>query len=148
MMRPLCFDANLASSPTRLVPASRVVDLLSITHVPHRVEEYRSAMLQGDLFPPVCVLPVLGRFLLTDGHKRFAACKSLGEEEILVQVWTLRRSAAHLGLQTVREAREGCRIIFRLGRDPQAPHQLKKFLRSRVAHYRRLGRSLWARIRA
>jgi len=147
-MRSECFDANQASSPTRLVPVSRVVDLLSVTHVPSRVELYRSAMLQGDRFPPICALPLFGRFLLTDGHKRFTAYKSLGEEAILVQIWTLRRSVTHLGAQTLREAREGCRIISQLGRDPQAPVQLKKFLRSRVVHYRRLGRSLWTRIRA
>jgi hypothetical protein len=147
-MGALYFDVNQACSPTHVVPVCRVVDLLSITHVPDRVEQYRDAMLRGELFPPICVLPLFGWFLLTDGHKRFTAYKSFGENQIVAQVWTLRRSVSHLGGQTLREAREGARIVSQLGRDPQAPVQLKKFLRSRVVHYRRLGRSLWARIKA
>ncbi len=142
-----CFDPKLGSSPTRIVPVGRVVDLLLVTHAPEQVERYRHAMLSGDRFPPVSVLPLFGWFLLTDGHKRFTACKSIQAVEIPVQVWTIRRSMTHLGRQTLREARQGCRIVANLGRDPEAGPQLKKFLWSRVVHYRRLGRSLWTRIR-
>jgi len=141
-----CFDPNLASSPTRAAPVARVVDLLIVTHASERVEQYRQAMLRGDRFPPVSVLPLFGWFLLTDGHKRFTAYKSLETAEMPVQVWTIRRSMAHLARQTLREASEGCRIVARLGRDPEAAALLKKFLWSRVIHYRRLGRSLWTRI--
>ncbi len=142
-----CFDPKLGSSPTRVVPVERVVDLLVVTHAPEQVERYRHAMLAGDRFPPVSVLPLFGWFLLTDGHKRFTACKSIQPAEIPVQVWTIRRSMTHLGRQTLREATQGYRIVAKLGRDPEAGTQLKKFLWSRVAHYRRLSRSLWVRIR-
>jgi len=142
-----CFDPKLGSSPTRVVPIGRVVDLLLVTHAPERVECYRHAMLSGDRFPPISVLPLFGWFLLTDGHKRFTAYKSLQISEMPVQVWTLRQSIGHLGKQTLREASQGCRIVARLGRDPKAGAELKKFLWSRVVHYQRLGRSLWTRIR-
>ncbi len=142
-----CFDLKLGSSPTRVVPVERVVDLLVVTHAPDRVERYRHAMLAGDRFPPVSVLPLFGWFLLTDGHKRFTAYKSIHAAEIPVQVWTIRRSMTHLGRQTLKEATQGCHIVAKLGRDPEAGTQLKKFLWSRVVHYRRLGRSLWTRIK-
>ncbi|MFB3903479.1 MAG: hypothetical protein ACE15E_08505 [Acidobacteriota bacterium] len=143
-----CFDLKLASSPTRFVPVGRVVDLLLVTHAPERVEKYRLAMLYGDRFPPISVLPLFGWFLLTDGHKRFTAYKTLQTAEIPVQVWSLRRSMGHLGRQSLREANQGWRIVNSLGRDPDAGAQLKKFLWSRVVHYRRLGRSLWTRLRS
>ena len=142
-----CFDVRLASSPTRVIAVRRVIDLLSVTHVPDRVEQYRRAMSSGDRFPPICVLPLFGWFLLTDGHKRFTAYKSFQAADVPAEVWTLGQSIGHLGKQTLREAAEGCRIVGRLGRDPQAKGELRKFLRSRVVHYKRLGRSLWTKIR-
>ncbi len=141
-----CFDPKLASSPARVVPVARVIDLLMVTHASDRVEQYREAMLRGDNFPPISVLPLLRWFLVTDGHKRLTAYKSLSTSEILVQTWTLRRSLMHLGQQTWKEASQASRIVRDLGRDPHAPGQLKKFLWSRVRHYQRLGRSLWLRI--
>jgi hypothetical protein len=146
MIEP-CFDLKLASSPTRCIPVRRVVDLLVVTHAPQRVAEYRDAMLSGDRFPPVSVLPLFGWFLLTDGHKRFTAYKSFEPVEITVQIWTIPQGVAHLGRQTLKEATQGFRIVTRLGRDPEAGTQLRKFLQSRVAHYRRLGRSLWTTLR-
>ncbi len=145
MNRP-CFDPKLGSSPTRLVPVARVVDLLMVTHASDRVEQYRQAMLRGDAFPPISVLPLFGRFIVTDGHKRFTAYKSLDAPEIVVQTWTIQTSVAHLARQSLKEASQGYRILRGLGRDPQAPGQLRKFFLSRVRHYQRLGRSLWLRI--
>ncbi|RPJ62096.1 MAG: hypothetical protein EHM23_04515 [Acidobacteria bacterium] len=145
-MSQSCFDLRLASSPTRHIPVRRVVDLLVVTHAPHRVAQYRQAMLSGDRFPPVSVLPVFGWFLLTDGHKRFTAYKSLQTAQIPVEIWTIPQSVAHLGRQTSKEVTEACRLVSELGRDPQAGTQLKKFLWSRVVHYRRLGRSLWTKL--
>ncbi len=142
-----CFDLRLASSPTRHIPVGRVVDLLVVTHAPEQVARYRHAMLSGDRFPPVSVLPLFGWFLLTDGHKRFTAYKSLQVAQIPVQIWTIPQSMAHLGRQTLKEATQGCRIAAGLGRDPEAGTQLKKFLWSRAVHYRRLGRSLWTRLK-
>jgi len=138
-----CFDPKVTLAPTRTVPVSRVIDLLVVTHATERVAEYRQAMLQGGSFPPISVLPLLGWFLVTDGHKRFTAYSSLGDPEILVQIWTLRRSLLHLGQQTLKEVTQGFRLISSLGRDPQAPTELKKFLGSRVRHYQRMGRSFW-----
>ena len=146
-MTESCFNLELASAPTRLIPVRRVVDLLSVTHAPDRVEQYRHAMLTGDRFPPVSVLPLFGWFLLTDGHKRFTAYRLLEAREMPVEIWTIRQSIGHLARQTVREATQGFGIVTRLGRDPRAGTDLRKFLWSRVAHYRRLGRSLWTKIR-
>jgi len=142
-----CFDARQACSPTRVIPVSRVVDLLSITHAPERVETYRKAMLRGDLFPPISVLPLLGWYLVTDGHKRLTAFRPLGGSEVLVQEWTVWQGIAHLGRQTTKEAHQVWKLVSKLGRDPSAPAQLKKFMWSRALHYRRLGRSLWARVK-
>ena len=105
------FDPTLAPGRVRRVPCASVIDLLRITHAPETIARYRKSMEQGHRFPPVSVLQVAGRLLLADGHKRLWACRSLGVEEISVEVWTLTRWLRDQGRQLANNARKNRRIL-------------------------------------
>ena len=68
-------------------------------------------MRAGDLFPPVSVIRLLGRWLVADGHKRYVAWAGLGGKEIVVEVWPLRRWLADQAGQAARNARKNGRIV-------------------------------------
>src|SRR5262245_53290499 len=67
------FDASLAEYPTRVLRCDEVVDLIPLSHAPDRIAQYRDEMRQGNRFPPISVIRLVGRYLVADGHKRFAA---------------------------------------------------------------------------
>src|SRR5687767_12111550 len=67
---PRCF-AEPSSGRARDVRLGDVVDLLPLTHNDHTIERYRARMAAGDLFPPIGVLPLFGRLVIADGHKRY-----------------------------------------------------------------------------
>jgi hypothetical protein len=139
------FDARLASGRVRVVAAADVVDLLPVTHAPDRIAEYAEAMRRKERFPPVAVLPVLGRLLLADGHKRLAACRAMGVEEIPVEVWSLSRWLADQTDQLRRNVEKN-RTIARAALDE--PRVALHLAGTTVAHWRRVGRSLGALLRA
>jgi hypothetical protein len=141
--RPSPFDTGRATAPTRRVPIGRIVDLLSVTHAPARVREYRRAMLRGDRFPPISVVRLGGRFVVADGHKRLAAATTLGLAEIAVEVWSPGRLLADLAGQAhrhLRAAGRACVLVFR-GRDGR--REAARFAAATAAHWRRTLRSLW-----
>ncbi len=137
-----CFDPGLASYPTRRLPIQRVIDLLHVTHSPERVEEYRKAMLDGHRFPPVSVLRVGPYFLITDGHKRFSAYRSLRRPHILVESWTVAKWLSDQGQQLDRDLRTWARALWRSLYSPPARREVVRLARTRLAHYRRVGCSL------
>ena len=55
-----------------------VLDPLSISHAPERVEAYQEAMRLGSRFPPISIVRIGHRSVVADGHKRFAAYRTLG----------------------------------------------------------------------
>jgi hypothetical protein len=133
------FDPTLARHPTRRLRLAQIVDPLHVTDAPNVVASYRSAMLQGDTFPPVATVRLFGIWLLADGHKRFTAYRSLGEQEILVQVWPVSRWLRDQA-QQARATVERWRVVL-AGIDPAAPRP-RELLRAEIAHLRRILASL------
>lgn len=85
------FDPSRAR-PERLAEAaaSTLVDLLPIPADPWTIDHYREAMRRGELFPPIAVVRVFGWLLVADGHKRLAAWRTLGREDlpIPIELWS------------------------------------------------------------
>ena len=139
---PRGFDPARAAHPTRVLRLEEVVDLLELTHAPETIRDYRERMRAGDLFPPVSVVRLFGSWLVADGHKRFVAWAGLGAEEIVVEVWPLRRWLSDQARQVARNARKNGRILSRLFVDPRESALLA---RSTAEHWRRVARSLLRR---
>jgi len=137
-MLPPCFDAPLAHCPTRRVAVAAVLDPLHRGHWPARVAEYRAAMLRGERFPPVAVLALGRRYVLADGHKRFQAYRELGHEEILVEVWSLRRWLADQWRQFTVKSRQQWDILRRLPFEPAARREGYRLLRDTLRHWWRV----------
>ena len=133
------FDPARAAHPTRVLRVEEVVDLLELTHAHETIRVYRERMGAGDLFPPVSVIRLLGTWLVADGHERYVAWAGLGEEEILVEVWPLRRWLADQAGQAARNARKNGRIVARLFVDPRESGRLAL---TTLEHWRRVARSL------
>lgn len=136
---PRAFDPALAAHPTRELPAAEVVDLLELTHAAETIRAYRERMREGDLFPPVSVVRLFGRFLVADGHKRWAAFRGLGAERVVVEVWPVRAWLADQAGQARRNARKNGRIVARLFVDPRESLRLA---RGTARHWRRVALSL------
>jgi hypothetical protein len=92
----------------------------------------------------VAVLPVAGRFVITDGHKRFSAFRPLAGDAVVVEVWGLRRLAADLWQQSRVQQRRAWSLLVRAPRDPGARREAAAFLGGQAAHLGRIARSLWA----
>ena len=133
------FDPDLAGHPTRELPVVEVVDLLEVTHAAERIREYRERMRAGDLFPPVSVVRLFGRWLVADGHKRYAAWRGLGATRVVVEVWPFRTWLADQAGQAGRNARKNGRILARLFVDPRESALLA---RATTGHWRRVALSL------
>ncbi len=136
---PRGFDPALAAHPTRVLRVEEVVDLLELTHAPEVIRGYRERMSAGDRFPPISVIRLLGRWLVADGHKRYVAWAGLGGEEIVVEVWPIRRWLADQARQAARNARKNGRIVSRLFVDPRESLLL---VRTTAEHWRRVASSL------
>ncbi len=136
---PRGFDPALAAHPTRVLRIEEVVDLLELTHAPEVIRGYRERMTAGDRFPPVSVIRLFGRWLVADGHKRYVAWAGLGGEEIVVEVWPIRRWLADQARQAARNARKNGRIVSRLFVDPRESLLL---VRTTAEHWRRVAHSL------
>lgn len=139
---PRGFDTARADHPTRVLRIEEVVDLLELTHAAEVIRGYRERMRAGDLFPPVSVVRLFGRWLVADGHKRYVAWTGLGEKEIVVEVWPLGRWLADQAGQARRNARKNGRIAARLFVDPRESLRLA---RTTAGHWRRVARSLLRR---
>jgi hypothetical protein len=136
------FDPTLARFATCRVPLDRVVDPLAAAgHAPERVAEYADRMREGDRFPPVSVIRVGRRLLVADGHKRLRAAASLGAEDVLVEVWPLRRWVGDQLQQAVANSRKNATILFCVVSDPVRAARLA---RSTLLHWRRVVVSLVA----
>jgi hypothetical protein len=110
-----------------------------VTHAGDRVGEFRAAMRAGARFPPIGVLPLAGRWLVADGHKRFAAWRELGHREIDVEVWTLGRWLADQVRQvggTGRRLGRAARLAF------VRPAESWALLAAAPRHWWRVARSL------
>jgi hypothetical protein len=141
------FDPGLAALPTRVVPIRKIVELLTVTNAPALVLQYRAAMLSGARFPPIAVLSVAGRFVLTDGHKRLSAFRALGQVDIVVEVWPLQRLARDLWRQSRVQQRRIWSLLVRIPREGTARDEAVEMAREEVAHWRRIARSLWVNLR-
>ncbi len=138
----LSIDSAQAQFPTRTLRIEQVVDLLHVSHVPERVEEYRQAMLRGDRFPPISVVRLAGRFFIADGHKRFSACKMLPVRHVLVEVWSIRRLLSDLLRQQAAKTRQVCLVMARSFVDPRARRQGVRLFWDWVGHWKRIAVSL------
>lgn len=136
-----CFDLAKATRAIKVVPLDVVIDPLEVTHAPDRVDGYADAMRRGERFPPISAVPIAGRFLVTDGHKRLAAFRQLGAGEIPVQLWTPFMVVREQWRQTRDHYGRGLRILLRCPREKPARREALIFLRSEAEHYVRLARS-------
>jgi len=144
------FDPALARAPTSLLSIDRIVDPLEVTHAAERIAAYRSAMANGDRFPPIAVVALLGRFLVADGHKRFAAVRALEPppQAIVVELWSIRRWLADHRRQLGRKSWEIAGIVVRVPFDAAARRAAVRLAIDTVLHWRRIGRSLALRRQA
>ncbi len=138
--RPLhCFDPTLAQLPTRALSLDDVVDVLTVSHSPERIAEYRARMRRGDRFPPISVIRLAGRFVVADGHKRLAAYRTLGEPEIVVEVWTFSRFMRDQWAQMRANAKKNRRI---LATSVSNPAEAGRLVQSTLLHWKRVATSL------
>ena len=144
---PAGFDRGKAAFPVLIVPTSQVVDLLNQTHRPDKVAEYREAMEGGARFPPLAVVRWGRRFILTDGHKRFTACKQRRMTRVMVEVWTLRRWVQDLREQSARKTRQIVTLGARSAVDSAARKASKRLFWDTVGHWQRIFKSLWVLLR-
>jgi len=140
---PRAFDAGLATYRVVVVPTRTPVDLLHVTHARERIAEYARAMREGQAFPPVSVIDLFGRLLVADGHKRLAAARACGLQEIPVEVWPWHRWLRDQGQQAVRQARKHADIVRLL---PRRPKEAAALAASTFQHWWRVARSLAARV--
>jgi hypothetical protein len=145
-VRDECFDPALATAPTRVVPVQAVIDLLHVTHAPERVGEYRRAMQRGERFPPIAVVPLAGRLVVADGHKRLTAYKGLPVREIVVEVWTIRRLLRDQWRQFRTKTAQQWRVLSRGPRDRDARREAVRLVRDTLRHWKRIGVSLSSRL--
>ncbi|HEY2930148.1 MAG TPA: hypothetical protein VGK99_00250 [Acidobacteriota bacterium] len=134
------FDPSLAEYPTRIVSLDQVQDLLEVTHAAGRIDQYRRSMLRGDLFPPVSVIPLGGRWIIADGHKRFNAYRSFGAPAILVEVWTPRRFLLDQCIQLRNNFKKNRAIVANVFRDRR---EAARLLLATLGHWQRVVLSLF-----
>ncbi len=146
-LAPPCFDPSRADFPVRVVAARRVVDLFTDTHAPERIESYRQAMAGGGLFPPVSVIAIGSRFIITDGHKRYRACRALELDRIPVEIWPLRKLLADQWRQFRHKTGQTAAVLARAARDPQGRKDARRLYWDTVGHWRRIASSAADRIR-
>jgi subfamily B ATP-binding cassette protein MsbA len=144
---PICFDPSRAQFPTCTVPASRVLDFFTTTHASERIESYRRAMLNGELFPPVSVIRVGPRFVIADGHKRYRACRAAGADQISVELWPLRKLLNDQWRQLRHKTRQIATVIGRAARHPQGRNDARRLYWDTVGHWKRIALSAIARAR-
>ncbi len=137
------FDPSGTSTPTQVVRVDQIVDLLNVSHAQPQIAAYRQAMLDGSKFPPISVFRLGRKFVITDGHKRFAAALNLGLSEMDVELWTVRDVAADLLAQLGRHCRAGWRAVTGLFHGGEARREGAIFAASTVLHWRRMAASLW-----
>jgi hypothetical protein len=132
-----------------------VTDLLQVSHVPERIEQYREAMREGHRFPPISVVEVAGRLFIADGHKRFSAYKGLLVDEIVVEVWTTRRWLADQWRQFTGKTRQQWVLVTRSLVDRRARAQGVRLFWDSLGHWRRIALSVkgplarfWTRARS
>ncbi|MEA2627399.1 MAG: hypothetical protein QOD06_3444 [Candidatus Binatota bacterium] len=148
------FDAALAEFPARRVPVAVLVDPLEVTHAPERIAAFGDAMRRGDRFPPIAVVRLGGRLFVADGHKRFAAFRAVvgsdivGESEILVQVWPLRRWLRDQWRQLTHKTRQQIRVAARVAAGTEGRDQARRLAMDTVGHWRRIAVSLARLVRA
>jgi hypothetical protein len=138
----LVFDASRATSPTARLPLSAVHDPLTVTHAADRIAGYREQMLAGARFPPIAVIRLCGRHLVADGHKRLAAFRTLGLQEIIVEVWPWSRWLADQHRQAVANARKNRRILALC---VTRPRDAARLAATTLLHWRRVVVSLLLR---
>jgi ATP-binding cassette, subfamily B, bacterial MsbA len=133
-----CFDVSRAEGQTLETPIESVIDLLSATHAPEKIDEYREAMDRGATFPPIGVFKVGRVFVVTDGHKRLSACKQRGMVRVMVELWTVSRLLADLWDQTVRSTRRLVSSLVHTTHDPESRRRLHRLYWDTVLHWKRL----------
>jgi hypothetical protein len=136
------FDLTLARFPILQLPVDEVIDLLHITHAPDRIAQYRESMQRGDLFPPVSVIRLGGRYFLADGHKRFNAYRGVRGRHINVEVWTRRHWIADQWRQLVNRSRLQLSLLRHSTHDPRARTQALNLIGFTLSHWRRIATSL------
>lgn len=133
-----CFDPRLAEHATLTVRVDQVIDPLEVTHARERIDEYRRAMQDGVRFPPISVVRLAGRLFVADGHKRFQAYRTLGRDEIAVELWPKRRWLADQWDQLRRATFSQASLLLRLPHDPKARTAARRLFWDTIGHWRRM----------
>ena len=131
----------------RTVAAGQIVDLFTTTHAPERIESYRQAMADGELFPPISVIQFGRRFVIADGHKRFRACRALGLVQVPVELWPASRLLADQYRQFKNKTRQIATVLTRAARDPGGRKDAHRLYWDTVGHWKRIALSAAARAR-
>ncbi len=134
-----CFDTPRLGTRLRQVPLDAIVDLLPLTHSEDVIERYRARMIAGDLFPPIGVLPLFGRLVIADGHKRYQAARRVTSQPVTVEVWTYGRLLLDQWRQLRANSRKNARIVTSLFVQPSESLRLA---RSTFQHWMRVARCL------
>jgi ATP-binding cassette, subfamily B, bacterial MsbA len=139
---PDCFDSALAHFPVKVLPIESLVDFLNQTHRPDRIAEFREAMDHGARFPPISVIRIGKRFIVTDGHKRLSACKQRGMAYVTVELWTAARWLADLRSQTIRKTRQMVVVFGRSTVDRDSRKAARRLFWDIVGHWKRIFTSI------
>ena len=127
--------------------AAEILDLFTATHAPERIESYRQAMADGEVFPPISVIQFGGRFVIADGHKRFRACRALGLGQITVELWPVSRLLADQYRQFRHKTRQIAMVLTRAARDPGGRQDAHRLYWDTVGHWKRIALSAAERAR-
>jgi ABC-type multidrug transport system fused ATPase/permease subunit len=141
------FDSSRAHFATCQVPIEQVLDLFTTTHAAEQIERYRSAMLNGERFPPISVIKIGSRWVIADGHKRFRACRALGAAEIPVELWPLRKLLDDQWRQLRHKTLQIVTVIARAVRHPDGRKEARRLYWDTVGHWKRIGLSAAATAR-
>ncbi len=142
-----CFDAALAAWPVCVLPVDQVIDLLQVTHAPAAIEQFRRAMEDGERFPPVSVVRLVGIYFIADGHKRFSAYQQLEPADIPVEVWTTRRWLADQWRQLAGKTIRQVTLARRCFTSADGRRQAARLFWDTLGHWQRVIRSLASRLR-
>jgi len=137
-----CFDAELATAPTRTLSIDAITDLLHVTHAPEQIAVYRRAMERGDRFPPIAVVRLAGRYFVANGHKRLSAYRARRVDDIVVEVWPLHRWVRDQWEQLAHKSRQQWRLLWHSPFDAQARRQARRLFWDTLGHWQRIARSL------
>lgn len=104
-------------------------------------------MQWGERFPPISVIRVGKHYLVADGHKRFKAYTQFSFDEIMVEVWTIRRWMLDQWQQFTKKNAQITLLLVNTPVSADARREIVLLAKSTLAHWKRVAISLltWSR---